>query len=88
MVGDMTMRRVAVATGGFGVLLLGLALVVVPVPGISVFMFALGLAILGKEFDWARRLLAGAKSAMGRLWTAVRRAFGASPLPLPLPVSA
>ena len=50
-------RRVGVAGLGFGVLLLGLALIVLPVPGTTVVVIPLGLAILGKEFAWARRLL-------------------------------
>lgn len=77
----MTIRRVAIAVAGVSVLVLGLALLVVPVPGTSLVVFPLGLTILAKEFGWARRLLVSWKSSLARLWTAVRRAFGAAPQP-------
>ncbi len=71
-------RRAAIATLGFAVLALGLALLALPVPGTTVVVIPLGLAILGKEFLWARRLLrwltAGARSA----WARVRGRLGAA----------
>jgi Putative transmembrane protein (PGPGW) len=82
------MRRVAITIAGFTVLLLGLALVVVPVPG-SVVVIPLGLAILAREFQWARRLLDGSTAALKRLCAGLRRLYGRRPmvpavLPLPL----
>jgi hypothetical protein len=48
-------RKIVVAVVGFSVLGLGIALIVLPGPAVVV--IPLGLAILGKEFLWARRLL-------------------------------
>ena len=48
-------RKVAVAVIGSTVLALGIALIVLPGPAFIV--IPLGLAILGTEFLWARRLL-------------------------------
>ena len=70
------MRRVAIAVAGFTVLILGVALVVVPVPGTSVVVVPIGLAILAREFHWARRLLDWSSAALRRTWAGVRRLFG------------
>lgn len=80
---EKTVRRGAIAIAGFGVLLGGLALLVVPVPGTSLVVFPLGLAILAKEFDWARRLLAWSRGVLRRLWCHVTRAFQAAPAASP-----
>jgi len=45
-------RRTAIVVGGFGLLLLGVALLVLPGPGIP--LVAAGLALLALEFHWAR----------------------------------
>jgi len=47
-------RRAAIVAGGFGLLLVGAALLVLPGPGIP--LVAAGLALLSLEFHWARRL--------------------------------
>jgi hypothetical protein len=47
-------RRAAIVVGGFGLLAVGLALLVLPGPGIPVLIAGLGL--LSLEFEWARRL--------------------------------
>ncbi len=47
-------RRAAIVVGGFGLLAVGLALLVLPGPGIPVVVAGLGL--LSLEFEWARRL--------------------------------
>lgn len=47
-------RRAAIVVVGFGLLLVGLALLVLPGPGIPVLVAGLGL--LSLEFEWARRL--------------------------------
>jgi uncharacterized protein (TIGR02611 family) len=49
-------RRALVALAGTLVLVAGLVMLVLPAPGILV--IPAGLAILGTEFPWARRLLA------------------------------
>ncbi len=61
---------------GFTVLILGVALVVVPVPGTSVVVIPLGLAILAREFRWAQRLLDWSSAAVRRTWVGLRRLFG------------
>jgi len=48
-------RRIAVGVAGAATVAAGLALLVLPGPGLLV--IALGLAILALEFAWARRLL-------------------------------
>ena len=61
-------RKSVVAVTGFTVLAVGLALIVLPGPAVVV--VPLGLAILGTEFLWARRVLLrlrdGAKRALRR----------------------
>jgi uncharacterized protein (TIGR02611 family) len=47
--------RALVVVGGFAAVLGGLALMVLPGPGIPVLV--LGLGLLSLEFDWAERLL-------------------------------
>ncbi len=56
-------RRVVVSVIGGTVLLLGLILIPLPGPGLVV--SAMGLAILGIEFAWARRYLRRMKEKMG-----------------------
>jgi uncharacterized protein (TIGR02611 family) len=52
-------KRVAVTIAGFAVVLAGLAMLVLPGPGIVVIIA--GLAILATEYVWAQRLLKIAK---------------------------
>jgi uncharacterized protein (TIGR02611 family) len=56
------LRHVVVAVIGFTVLLVGLAMIVLPGP--AVLVIPLGLAILGTEFLWARRLLTRARATL------------------------
>ncbi len=58
--------RIAVALGGT-VLTLG-GLILVPLPGPGWLVVFLGLAVLGTEFHWARRLSARVKRALDRFW--------------------
>jgi hypothetical protein len=71
------MRRVAIAIAGFSVLIFGVALLVVPIPGTTIVVVPLGLAILAREFKWARRLLDWSTAAIKGLWAGVRRLFAA-----------
>jgi tellurite resistance protein TerC len=48
-------KRIIVIIIGFTVILLGIIMLVLPGPGILTIVF--GLAILGSEFVWARRLI-------------------------------
>jgi uncharacterized protein (TIGR02611 family) len=67
------MRRAAIGIAGFSVLILGVALLVVPVPGTSIIVIPLGLAILAREFQWARRLLCWSTAAVKGVWAEVQR---------------
>ena len=58
-------RKVIVAVSGATVLAVGIALIVLPGPAVVV--IPLGLAILGTEFLWARRLLRRVKQDASRL---------------------
>jgi len=64
------MKKFLVALIGGTVLLIGLAMLVLPGPGLPI--IAAGLAILATEFIWARRAMRRAKGAVAR----VRRTFG------------
>jgi tellurite resistance protein TerC len=55
-------RKVVVAVIGVSVLAIGIALIVLPGP--AVIVIPLGLAILGTEFFWARRLLRRVKQGV------------------------
>ena len=59
-----TIRRVIVFVIGMTVLLIGIALLVLPGPAFVV--IPAGLAILGLEFEWARRWLRKAKAMIER----------------------
>jgi uncharacterized protein (TIGR02611 family) len=63
-------RKVAVGIAGFSVLAAGVALIFLPGPAIVV--IPLGLAILAKEFPWAKRLLDRMRALVHPLWAGVR----------------
>ena len=75
----------AIAVAGFSVLLLGVALLVVPIPGTTVIVIPLGLTILAREFAWARRLRDWSTDGLRRTWAGLRRSLGPRSL---LPVTA
>jgi tellurite resistance protein TerC len=75
-------RRIARAIAGCSVLMLGLALIVVPVPGTSIVVIPLGFAILAKEFAWARLTLAWLRRTARAFSTAVWQTFGRSAAPV------
>ena len=58
-------RKVVVAVIGVSVLAIGIALILLPGP--AVLVIPLGLAILGTEFLWARRLLRRVKQGMASI---------------------
>jgi hypothetical protein len=64
-------RKGAISALGFGTLAIGLALTVTPVP--SALVVLLGLAILAREYAWARRLIGPCRELARRLMTLVRR---------------
>lgn len=57
-------RKVVIAVVGITVAAIGIALLVLPGPGILVVL--LGLAILGAEFAWARTLLRQVRNESSR----------------------
>jgi uncharacterized protein (TIGR02611 family) len=62
-------KRVAVTIAGFAVMLAGVALLVLPGPGLLVIIA--GLAILATEYVWAQRLLRIAKEKANQAKDAV-----------------
>lgn len=64
-------KRVVVIVIGFTVLVIGIVLIFLPGP--SVLVIPLGLAILATEFVWARRLLIRFKRETRRLKNAIVR---------------
>jgi len=70
-VGYREARRIVILVFGMTVLLVGLAMLVLPGPGILVVIA--GLAILGIEFAWARGWLRKVREAAGKAQDRVRR---------------
>ncbi|WP_244304472.1 TIGR02611 family protein [Leucobacter viscericola] len=52
----------------FGVLVVVIGLILVPLPGPGWLIVFLGLTILGTEFHWARRLLGWLRRVLARFW--------------------
>jgi hypothetical protein len=63
-------RKAGICALGFGTLAIGLALTVTPAP--SALVILLGLAVLAREYAWARRLLGPCRDLARRLMTFVR----------------
>ena len=63
-------RKTLVALAGFAVLILGVAFIFLPAPGLIV--SPLGVAILAREFAWARRLLPWSRAGARRSFAGVR----------------
>lgn len=72
MFGSSPIKKLLVALVGGTVLLVGIALWVLPGPGLPI--VAAGIAILATEFLWARRALRKAKgaAAKARRWSGLR----------------
>ena len=66
-------RRGLVVFGGFVLMLGGIAMLVLPGPGLLVILAGLGL--LAREFVWAERALHRAKSTVGSGVGAIRKTF-------------
>jgi tellurite resistance protein TerC len=64
-------KRIAISIVGGTVLLIGIAMLVLPGPGLVV--IPLGLAILGIEFAWARAWLRKVKTRTAVVVNALRR---------------
>jgi uncharacterized protein (TIGR02611 family) len=63
--------RIAKIAAGFGLLVVGIAMLALPGPGLLT--IAAALAILAAEFVWARRLLDSMKSTATRVRRKVSR---------------
>jgi hypothetical protein len=63
-------RKAAISGLGFGTVAVGLALTVTPAP--SALVILLGLAVLAREYAWARRLLGPCRALARRLVTVIR----------------
>jgi tellurite resistance protein TerC len=66
-------RKAAVATLGSSVLVLGTALIPLPVPGAAILVIPIGLAILATEFAWAQKLVEPLRKLLQRLKAAAAR---------------
>src|SRR5438128_2308466 len=64
------LRKTAVAIAGFAVLIVGVALIFSPAP--AVLVIPLGLAILAREFTWAKKALDWSREHVRRSWIALR----------------
>jgi hypothetical protein len=69
-------RRFVRVVGGWALLAVGAALLVLPGPGLLV--IAAGLALLATEYAWAARLLGKVKARIQTARTALRRRSGPS----------
>jgi uncharacterized protein (TIGR02611 family) len=56
-------RRIGILVGGWILLLVGVALLVLPGPGIP--LIIAGLALLGTQFEWARRASGWLRQRLG-----------------------
>jgi uncharacterized protein (TIGR02611 family) len=82
-------RRIAVIVAGTVLLLVGLALLVLPGPGIPLVLA--GLALLATQFSWARRTLdwarARAQTAVSAVRTKGQRSPSSAAAPPSVPLS-
>ena len=70
-------KRIAVSVVGLVLVLLGLAMLVLPGPGLL--LIVAGLAVLATEYVWAQRMLNYAKRKAGQAKDAVLRKKGEEP---------
>ncbi|SEB39480.1 TIGR02611 family protein [Paramicrobacterium humi] len=61
-------RGYRIALAVFGILIVLTGFVLVPLPGPGWLIVFLGLAVLGTEFRWARRLSGWLKRMLARFW--------------------
>jgi len=66
-------RKTAVTAVGASVVVLGVVLILLPVPGAAILVIPLGLAILATEFAWARKLVDRLRKLLERLKVAAAR---------------
>jgi uncharacterized protein (TIGR02611 family) len=63
-------RRIGVLVGGSVLLVAGLAMLVLPGPGVAAIIA--GLALLGTQFEWARRASGWMRDQVASLFAAVK----------------
>jgi uncharacterized protein (TIGR02611 family) len=63
-------RRIGVLIGGSVLLVAGLAMLVLPGPGVAAIIA--GLALLGTQFEWARRASGWLRDRLGAVFAAVK----------------
>ncbi len=61
---NQTLKKAGITMAGFLLILLGIFLLVLPGPGILLILA--GLAVLGTEYHWARRLVAPVREWLER----------------------
>ncbi len=67
------LRRVVISVAGAVLILIGVAMLVLPGPGLAV--IALGLFVLSWEFEWADRHFQRLKHELDKYWEKVKRYF-------------
>lgn len=72
-------RRIIITVVGGTVLILGAAMVFLPGPGMLVMLG--GLALLGTEYVWARRLMRRSKLLAHKAWSKTQKIFSSKPKP-------
>jgi drug/metabolite transporter (DMT)-like permease len=60
------MTRVARVLGGFILIIAGIAMLVLPGPGVLTILG--GLALIGQEFAWAQRIVDRVRATLSRWW--------------------
>jgi hypothetical protein len=60
------MTRIARVVGGFILIIAGMAMLVLPGPGVLTILG--GLALIGQEFAWAQRIVDRVKATLSRWW--------------------
>ena len=63
-------RRIGVLVGGTVLLVAGLLMLVLPGPGVAAIIA--GLALLGTQFEWARRASGWLRDRVGALFAAIK----------------
>ena len=70
-------RRIAILIGGTLLLLTGVVMLVLPGPGVA--LIVAGLAVLGTQFEWARRASAWIRDRARDAFAAVKATVQRSP---------
>lgn len=74
-------RRIVTTVVGGTILIIGAAMVFLPGPGMLVMLG--GLALLGTEYVWARRLMRRSQLIAHKAWSKTQKIFTSKPKPEP-----